>query len=306
MLGSPGHRRAVARDDFPGDRARRRPRGGGLASPRGRPGTLQGSAREAIRSSSNGAVVPMKPPRWLCPLARLSAALGAMAVLHATEARGDLISFDFDPNRSVIVSVDGSASYSATATTGDFHVQVTDLFYLSNNLPGGAPDVAVDNGSAVIDLTVDKSGNLVGVGSITVTGGVDFDQDGTDDVSGTLLTGSVTQFGAAGAGPAPWEFDGLFTFTGGGLTQSSIPLSGGGSFADLFKVGETGGFDLVVEQQVSGILGDFLASFSGNTIKGPAVGVSVPEPSAAALSFVGLAAVAGWTRLRRCSREPGA
>ena len=117
------------------------------------------------------------------------------------------------------------------------------------------------------------------------------------------MTGTVNAFGSAGSGPAPWEFDGLFNFTGGALTQSSIPLSGGGTFSDLFTVGETGGFDLVVEQQVSGILGDFLADFSGNTLKGPVVGVSVPEPSTATLGIIAVAGLAGSCLLGRRGRR---
>jgi hypothetical protein len=233
---------------------------------------------------------------WYAP-ARL-ALVGSLAILAASESRaGGLIPIDFDPSRPLIVATDGSVAYDAP--TGNFNVQAIGLFFLSNDLPGGLPVVPVDSGSAVIKLTLDKSGNLLAPGSIALTGGIDFEQDGVDDVSGSLVTGKVTAFGAAGPGPAPWEFDGLFTFTGGGLTQSSIPLSGGGTFSDLFRVGETGGFDLVVEQQVSGILGDFAQSFSGNTNKGPVVGVSVPEPATSTMALIVSATVVGWRLLRR-------
>ena len=87
---------------------------------------------------------------------------------------------------------------SYNASTGDFNVQATGLFFLSNDLPSGAPQVPLDGGQATIDLTLDQNGNLLGPGSLTVTGGIDFDQDGKDDATGTLLTGSVTAFGAAG------------------------------------------------------------------------------------------------------------
>jgi hypothetical protein len=173
----------------------------------------------------------------------------------------------------------------------------TGLFFLSSSLPNGATQVPITNDSATISLMVDPNGNLVGTGTLTVTGAIDFDQDGKNDTSGTLVTGTVNAFGAAVAGPAPWEFNGQFSFDGGTLTQSSIPLSGGGTFTDLFTVGQTGGFDLVVEQQTSGILGNFLADFSGNTVKGIAVGV-VPEPSAATLGLLALATVAGWGLLQ--------
>jgi hypothetical protein len=245
-------------------------------------------------------MIDHKTMRSWYPLARL-ALVGSLAISYASESRaGGLIPINFDQNRPFILATDGSVAYDAS--TGDFNVQATGNFFLSNNLPNGLTQVPVDGGTAVIDLTLDHNGNLLGPGSIALNGGIDFDQDGTDDVTGSLVKGSVTAFGAAAAGPSPWEFDGLFNVTGGGLTQSSIPLSGGGTFTDLFKVGETGGFDLVIEQQVSGILGDFLTDFSGNTVKGIVVGVSVPEPSTATLQIIALASVAGTGLLSRRGR----
>jgi len=155
---------------------------------------------------------------------------------------------------------------------------------------------------ATLDLTVNSSGNLVGTGSLTVTGALDIDGDGINDVNeSTLLTGKITALGTATAGPAPWEFDGLMSFTGGTLTQPSIPLSGGGAFTNLFQVGGAGAFDLVVEQQNSGILGDFSSSFSGNSIKQIAAGVPTPEPDTATLTVLAVATIAGWGALRRLS-----
>jgi len=113
------------------------------------------------------------------------------------------------------------------------------------------------------------------------------------------LTGTINAFGTAPAGPPSWEFDGLMSITGGALTQASIPLSGGGTFTNLYQVGGTGGFDLDVEQQVSGILGDFLSSFSGNTIKQIATAGTIPEPATATLGFLALTTIAGWRAIRR-------
>jgi hypothetical protein len=243
--------------------------------------------------------------RWrrLSARLRLTLAVGALVLWSAGESQaGGLIPFSFDPSRPTILATDGSVTYDAS--TGDFNVQATGLFFLSLHLPGGVPDVPITNDSAVIDLTLDQSGNLVAPGTLKVTGAIDINQDGINDVSGTLVTGTVTAFGAAAGGQAPWEFNGLFNFTGGLLTQPSITLSGGGTFTDLFKLSDTGGFDLVVEQQVSGILGNFLSSFSGKTSKGVVVGVVVPEPGSAVLLLVGTAAVAVGTRLRRFGARP--
>jgi hypothetical protein len=196
---------------------------------------------------------------------------------------------------SMILATDGSVSYDQG--TGNFDVTATGLFLLSNNLPLGASQVPIDGGSANLNLTVDQNGNLVSPGSLTVTGAIDIDQDGKNDVSGSLVTATVNSFSPSGAGPAPWSFQGAFKFDGGGLTMSSIPLSGGGSFADTFLLGGDGTFNLVIESQVSGILGNFLQSFSGSTVKGLPVS-PVPEPASSSLLLAGAATIAGLGVLR--------
>ncbi len=228
-------------------------------------------------------------------LTRLILVAGSLALWPAAECRaGGLLSFTFDPNQPLILATDGSLTYDQPS--GDFNVQATGLFFLTNTV--FAPITGSD--LATLNMTVDTSGNLVGTGSLSVTGALDIDGDGTNDVNeSTLLTATINALGTAPAGPAPWEFNGLMNFTGGALTQSSIPLSGGGTFTNLFQVGETGGFDLVVEQQVSGILGDFLSSFSGNTIKQFPAGVPTPEPSTATLAVLALTTIAGCGALRR-------
>jgi hypothetical protein len=237
--------------------------------------------------------------RWysLRGLIRLALVLGAFALVPAAECQaGGLLPVTFDPNQPLILATDGSVTYDQTS--GDFNVQATGLYLVTSTV--FAPITGTD--LATLDLTVDHSGNLVGTGSLTVTGAIDIDGDGINDVNETtVLTGKITALGTAPAGPAPWEFDGLMSFTGGALTQPSIPLSGGGDFTNLFSVGELGAFDLVVEQQVSGILGDFSSSFSGNTIKQFPAGVPTPEPATVTLAAVALTMIAGWGALRRLS-----
>jgi hypothetical protein len=173
--------------------------------------------------------------RRLCALVQLGAAAAALALSSPAECRGGLLLFDFDPNRPVIQNFDGSVTYDAAS--GDFNVQATNLFYVSPNTPTVA---AISPGTAVIDLTVDQNGNMVGTGTYTLTGAIDFtgnvdmSNNPINDVSGTLLTGTVTAFGAASAGPAPWEFDGLISITGGLLTAPSLTLSDGSTFR-LFR-----------------------------------------------------------------------
>src|SRR5690242_13279459 len=108
--------------------------------------------------------------RWL---AGLAAALGALLIGSVSPARA-----------GVILATDGSVTYDQLS--GDFNVSATGLFFLSNSLPGGAGQVPISSGLADLLLSVDQNGALVGPGSLTVTGAIDLDQDGTNDVSGTL------------------------------------------------------------------------------------------------------------------------
>jgi PEP-CTERM motif len=224
--------------------------------------------------------------RWL---ARMAVVLGALLVGCVAPAKAD-----------VILATDGSVTYDSS--TGDFNVSANGLFFLSDSLPGDPGQVPISSGTADLLLSVDQNGALVGPGSLMLTGGIDFDQDGINDVSGALVVATVNAFNPSGAGPAPWGFLGQFTFTGGSLTQASIPLSGGGTFSDTYAVGQTGTFDLIIEQQVSGILGDFLSNFSGQSVKGPVV-FSVPEPASGCLLIAGLATIAGVGLFRRNPRR---
>jgi hypothetical protein len=227
-----------------------------------------------------------------CALTRLAIALAMLAALPAAQSWAG----------PVILSTDGSVAYDQP--TGGLSIQANGLFYLSDFLPGGNPQVPITSDSATLNLTVDASGKLIGTGTLAVNGAIDFDQDGANDVSGVLLTGTITAFASAGASPPPWDFHGGVTVDGGLLTQPSIALSGGGAFNDLFQLGQFSSFNLEVEQRVSGILGDFAASFSGNTVKGVVI-TGVPEPSTLTLGLIALVPVAlcarrrGWDR-RKC------
>jgi hypothetical protein len=86
---------------------------------------------------------------------------------------------------------------------------------------------------------------------------------------------------------------------GGFVTRSAEEPT----FTDLFRVGDLTGFDLVVEQQVSGILGDFARDFSGAAPKGPAPGVVTPEPNTALMALTALAAGVGGMCLRGLARR---
>jgi hypothetical protein len=59
----------------------------------------------------------------------------------------------------------------------------------------------------------------------------------------------------------------------------------------------------VHKQQVSGILGDFLADFSGISVKNIPVGVLVPEPSTALAVLAAMATVCGRRLVQRLCRR---
>jgi hypothetical protein len=171
----------------------------------------------------------------------------------------------------------------------EFQSALTRLTYNSPAVHGGfARFTGV--GQTTIDLFVDHGGNfqISGTG-FTLTGQVTL---GAQTFNGTLLTGTITAFGADAAGPPTREFDGLFAVTGGQLTQNN------GSF----RVGESPGFILFAENVTGGTLGDFTHAFSSSSVKGPAgPTVSTPEPATLALALCG----AGALLLAGCGGDHG-
>lgn len=198
--------------------------------------------------------------------------------------RAGLVPVTLDPNGPTIDSFDGG-TLTYNALTGNFHSDTTPLSLSGTFLPGSP--IVFDLGfpsDLSIDLTVNHAGNLVGTGTFQLTGALDLDGDGTDDASGTLLTGTITDFGA-NRGPPTDPFDGIFRITGGLLT-APVSLSGGGSESVGFHVGQAGGFFLFAEDVTQGTLGDFSHSFASDSAKSE-VGVVVPEPATAVLGLLG-------------------
>jgi hypothetical protein len=251
----------------------------------------------------------------LIPGCRALALAYAMYVLLSTQprsCRADLIQIPYDPNGPTVIGANGTLTYDKSSTVLQASVmepandssfnslillpagQPTNIVYLDPDPP------VIGSASLVINLKVDASGNFLANGSgVTLTGAVDLDGDFTDDASGTLLTGNIIAFGAQLAGPAPWEFDGLFQITGGSLTQP-VPLSGGGNQDTQFPIGAIAGFNVEAEDAVSGTLGDFAASFSSDLVK-PTIGLTVPEPGSMALTLSGgtMLCLVGLIRRRR-------
>jgi len=227
-------------------------------------------------------------------------AAGILVLMTAGLSRGGpLPPYIPDPNYPVIGSILGSITY--TASTGVFQADSLPLtytsFYTINDSSwagaaffdlsyGGIQDVSVN-------LALDSSGNFVSNGSgFSLSGAIDLDNDGTDDVTGALLTGSINDFGFDTSLSAS---AGLFDITGGLLTQN-INLSGGGTLFGGFTVGTLGIFVLEDIQATSGTFGDFtkdMAASFGKDTEGEALAIA--EPASFTLALVGLAAL-GMTR----------
>ncbi|HZU37999.1 MAG TPA: hypothetical protein VFA18_18910 [Gemmataceae bacterium] len=240
----------------------------------------------------------MRIQPWPRPLGCLVAA-ALFLVGPASVCRAGLVPLPWDLSRPFIEGAKGTLAYDAK--TQDFQASLVPLVYV---LP---PQYVLFSGSAkeTIDLRVDHQGQFVSNGGgFTLTGALDLDGDGHPDVSGPqpLLTGTITAFGADAAGPPTIAFDGLFTITGGLLTQP-VSLTGGGTLSAPFTVGASGGFLLNAETVQRGTLADFSKDFSSTTVKPLTGQVIVPEPPAWALALAGAVflAMAGFRSKSPCS-----
>jgi hypothetical protein len=254
----------------------------------------------------------MKPIFGLSFVRRLRV-VGFLFLIAAPVCRADLVAFTSNPNYAVVVDSNGTLAYDAS--TGNFQSDSTPLSYTSpftvSNDGGGVAFFTGDGSTndISVNLLVNPDGSFKGGGTgITITGSIDIDGDGIDDVvtSGPntpLLTGDIYAFGAQAAGPPVIEFDGLFTITGGLLTQN-VFLSGGGSTFGGFPLGATGGFILNAENVTSGTLGDFTQDFSSDAVKATADVATVPEPATSSFLLAGVALL--WMMRHRTRRGPGA
>jgi hypothetical protein len=231
-------------------------------------------------------------------LAGLALAFVVQFLLAPSACRAEfLLPITFQPRDPIVSGSNGSLSYNAT--TDDFKMTLS-----GPSLEYAAPFVKtrgfsfISSGNLTIDLSVDNSGNFVANGTgLTLTGTVSINGA---TFSGTLLTGTITDFGAQPKGPPSFSFDGYYTVTGGALTQTKIGTGGTPVFGG-FSVGQWGGFILDAENVSGGTLGDFSHNFSSSSVK-PEVGILLPEPSTLVLLSTGVVVLAGWRRVARRAR----
>jgi hypothetical protein len=222
-------------------------------------------------------------------------ALGVHFLLAPSVCRANfLLPVGFVSGDPIVSGSNGGLTYNAS--TGDFKMTLSapSLDYAAPFVTSPHPGFSLFTGTLTIDLTVDQNGNFVANGTgLTLTGTVTINHA---TFSGTLLTGTITNFGAQAAGPPSLTFDGYFNITGGLLTQTvtgtSGPVFGG------FPLGQSGGFLLDTENVTGGTLGDFTHNFSSSSVK-PTVGVLVPEPSSLALFLTGAVVLGGWRCVAR-------
>lgn len=154
-------------------------------------------------------------------------------------------------------------------------------FALELDDDGSIPAEAIAGGSFDLVATIDGAGVMT-AGSLTISGTVAT----LGYNSGTLLTGTLTDFGFPDAGGDPLEF--LFDVTGG----DAAGLYGGGSL--------TGG----IIMSATGFTGDFTSDFSNliSGIPGTGSGVAdvapVPVPAAVWLFGSAVLGLAGIGRRR--------
>jgi hypothetical protein len=229
---------------------------------------------------------------------RLVWAIGLMVLLVPAHARaGGLLPIALDPNQVGILGINGNLTY--TASTGELQSTSQALVYAPAPNPDGFS--LFNSGDTItVDMFVTQTGAFSSNGAgITITGTLDLDGDGTPDVSGTLLTGTITNFGAQSAGPPTWVNNALFTVDGGLLT-TDITLSGGGApFFGGFTLGEQAGLFLYAESVTSGTLGDFTQDFSSDSVKAEVGLLAVPEPASGIQIVFGLAGLGAFVVCKR-------
>jgi hypothetical protein len=228
---------------------------------------------------------------------RLLRIVWAVALLLLGPARlchGGLLNFNLDPNGPAISGFNGRLTFNTS--TREFDATVVPLLYSSPTLPGGG-SIRFLGGSETNVLTVNPDGSLLAGGKIQLVGTLSID---ATTISGPLLTGDITAFGAGQPGSLPFTANELFRVTGGILTET-IRLNGGETLPPQFRLGAAGGVIFFAERLKKGTPGDFARDFVCSNVKKIEGSVLVPESPSWVLVMIGgvvlaaLGFVRNWT-----------
>ncbi|MEM9825315.1 MAG: hypothetical protein AAF958_01940, partial [Planctomycetota bacterium] len=164
------------------------------------------------------------------------------------------------------------------SVTGDFTADALPLTFRTTNNPFIAARPIT--GAATFDLAVqlDSSGLPVAGqtgNDFTVTGDIDIDGDSVIDVSGTLLEGTVIDFGFADAPPTDTDFFDFRISIVGGLLATSGTLSGGSVRPNYFAGKDIG---VTITSEFSNFGGVFTSDFSGGNKANVFPTDPVPDP----------------------------
>jgi len=174
----------------------------------------------------------------------------------------------------------GFISTNYDATTG---ILSADGWPISFNVDDGSTQDSIVGGQYQLSAQITPTGQPVS-GSLNITGTVSI--PGLVP-SGTLLTGTLSQFGFPDAGGDVFEF--VYDVTGGDLAP--------------YYHGETG---VILDARNSGFMGSFANNFSASAFVDAADNTMVPESSTILLLLGAMAfglPVLGFRRLRRMSNS---
>jgi hypothetical protein len=151
-------------------------------------------------------------------------------------------------------------------------------------------------GSGVVRLSRDSQISYdlnVGHDSSFLGNGGGFELTGTASLNGTtlsgiLLQGTITNFGAEPPTPGTWESNFEIAPTGGLLSRSYTGADGTTQSAPFPEGGPNLGMEVFAEQTTSGTPGDFSVSFSDANDKFVFDTLSISEPSSGLIAVIAL------------------
>ena len=214
------------------------------------------------------------------------ASLGVLLPAQLCRA-GGLLNFQLNPDGPIITLGSGTLNYDAS--TGEFSGTMVPLTYSSPTLPGNGTGTFSSDSLFTFTFYVNSDGSFRSdpdgfnlMGTLSING-----LSPPPHISGGLLSGDFTAFGAEPAGPPEWVSNALVNPTGGLLTN---PQQMAGVPTQFPLGGLPIGIDFYVTGVTSGTLGDFTESFSSRDVSG-VIGQAIPEPATWVPATTGLGAV---------------